>query len=89
VGFIYVYRPHDHIIAERKEHKINQRFIESSHVLEKILYEIIESCNSTTTYTMFLTKIELHRATHIDYGQFGSSLYKILGSPLHGMESTL
>jgi hypothetical protein len=32
-------RPQDHIIDERKEQKINQRFIESSRVLKKVLIQ--------------------------------------------------
>jgi len=78
-------RPQDHIITERKEQKINQRFIESSHVLKVGLdpiYKITQSCNSTTTSTLFLIKTELHCSTYIDYDQFGPSVYKILGPPL-------
>jgi hypothetical protein len=46
------------------------------------IYEIIESYNSTTISTPLLTKTELHHITHIDYGQFGPSIYKILGPSL-------
>jgi len=32
-------RPQDHIIAERKDQKINQRFIEFARVLKKVLIQ--------------------------------------------------
>jgi hypothetical protein len=32
-------RLQDHIIAERKDQKINQRFIEFSHILKKVLIQ--------------------------------------------------